>query len=483
MERAWDVYVKKYGFTPKNPITVELFTERQHYGARTIGLPELGAQGTCFGELITAMSPASAEANWELVLSHELAHVFHLQLSNGRVPRWFTEGLAEYETNIVHPYWKREYALEIFQSMQRGEMWKISELSAAFTRPNRENGVVIAYQQSSLVIAYLVDTYGFPKIVEALKMFGAGKKEEDVFPTITGKKLEQLDEEFKAYLHKRYSYYDKGFLFDKAAHQDLAAAQKHADAKPQDAAAQAELAAVLLATGKEESIAQAKKALALDPKNALAGYVLAEGLWASKDDAGARKQFEALLAQGTDGYDIRFALGQMAAKAGDLDEAGKQLAQAKKWDPDEGTPYTLLMQLYEAKDKREELLKEAEGYLDVEEHNHDAARLLIDRFSTDKRWVDIIRVAPRVIGITPMEPFVHQQYGIALADQKRPKEAIFELESALVGGVRRPANIRVIIAKQYLTLGDKSSAKTALQQALKDDPNNAEAAMLLKEAG
>src|SRR5262249_18751219 len=44
IRRAWDVYCKKYGFTPKTPVTLELFTERQHYSVRTIGLPELDAQ-------------------------------------------------------------------------------------------------------------------------------------------------------------------------------------------------------------------------------------------------------------------------------------------------------------------------------------------------------------------------------------------------------------------------------------------------------
>lgn len=483
MQRSWDAYVKKYGFTPKNPITVELFTERQHYGARTIGLPELGAQGTCFGELITAMSPASAEANWELVLAHELAHVFHLQLSNGRVPRWFTEGLSEYETNIVHPYWKREHALDIYQSMQRGELWKISELSAAFTRPNRPNGVVIAYQQSSLVIHYLVESYGFPKIVEALKLYAAGKHDDEVMPAITGKKLEVLDEEFKAFLRKRYPHYEKGFLFDPQAHQDLAAARKAVTEKPSDAAAHAKLAAVLLATGKKECVDAAKKALELDPKNALARYVLAQALDASKDADGAKREFEALLAQGVDGYDIRFALGRMAAAAGDVDLAAKHLGEAKKWDPDEGTPYVLMMQLYEARDRRDDLLKEAEAYLDVEEHNHDASRLLIDRFAGDKKWSELARVAPRVLGITPMEPFVHQQYGIALGALKRHKEAIFELESAIAAGYRRPAALRVLIARQHLALGDKAAARAAAQQALKEEPENAAAMAVLKDAG
>ncbi len=37
---------------------------------------------------------------------HELSHVYVLSMTNHRVPRWFTEGLAVYEeTAIGHPDW------------------------------------------------------------------------------------------------------------------------------------------------------------------------------------------------------------------------------------------------------------------------------------------------------------------------------------------------------------------------------------------
>lgn len=478
MQRAWDLYVKKYGFTPKNPITVELFTERQHYGARTIGLPELGAQGTCFGELITAMSPASAEASWEQVLWHELAHVFHIQLSNNRVPRWFTEGLAEYETNIERPYWRREHSREIYLSLQRGDLWKIGELSGAFTHPDRPNGVTIAYQQSSLVIHYLAGTFGFPKLVEALKLYGKGQHDDQVLPAVTGKTLEQLDAGFREYLRKQYPHYAQGFLLDPDADPEKVKAQ--ADAKPSDAAAQAAYAAVLLKKP-EAARDQAKKALALDGKNVVARYVLAQALLALEDVKGAKTEFEALLAGGTDGYGVRAALGRMAAMDGDVETAARHLNQAKKWDPDRVEPYAILLQLYEAKDRREDVLKETEAYLDVQEHDHDAARLLIDRYAADKKWAEVARVAPRVIGITPVESFVHQQYGIALAELKRPKEAVYELESALIAGVRKPAPLRALLAKQYLLAGDKAKAKEAAEQTLKEDPGNPDAEAVLKE--
>jgi len=481
MQQAWDLYVKKYGFTPNTPITVEFFTRRDHYGARTTGLPEIGAQGTCFGDLITAMSPSSAEASWELVIWHELGHVFHLKLSNNRAPRWFTEGLAEYETNVARPHWRREHSRDIFLSLRRGDLWKISELSAAFTRPGRPNGVVIAYQQSSLVIHYLAEKFGYPKLVEALKLYGKGQRDDQVLPAVTGKTMTELDDGFREFLKAKYPHYAQGFLFDPDAYDDVPGLKAAAEAKPADAAAQAAYAAALLAHDDAGAKPQAQKALAVDPKNGIARYVLARSLL-KEDPKAAKAEFETMLANGGDGYAVRLSLGRVAASEGDIEGAAAQLNAAKKWDPDAVEPYALLIQLYEAKQRREDMLRESEALLDLQEHDHELARLLIDRYSADKRWADVVRVGPRVIELSPMEPFVHQQYGIALAEMQRPKEAIYELESALAAGVRRPGPVRALLAKQHLVTGDKQRARAEAERALKDEPNNAIAKEVLEKA-
>ena len=114
MERAFADMVKRYGFTPKTPVTIELYADRNDYGIRTIGLPDIAALGVTFGQVITAMSPANGDINWGMVLWHELGHVFAIQLSNSRVPRWFTEGLSEYETLIARPDWRRENDADLY---------------------------------------------------------------------------------------------------------------------------------------------------------------------------------------------------------------------------------------------------------------------------------------------------------------------------------------------------------------------------------
>ena len=67
---------------------------------RTLGETGLGALGVSFGSVLVMDSPAARERgeyNWASTLWHELAHAFHLAMTDHRVPRWFSEGLAVHE--------------------------------------------------------------------------------------------------------------------------------------------------------------------------------------------------------------------------------------------------------------------------------------------------------------------------------------------------------------------------------------------------
>ena len=100
---AWGSMKVHYMFAPAVPVHVEIYASREHFSVRTSGLPNIGIQGVCFGHVVAAMSPESEPFNWGNVLWHELGHVFAIQLSKNHVPRWFTEGLSEYETMIRRP--------------------------------------------------------------------------------------------------------------------------------------------------------------------------------------------------------------------------------------------------------------------------------------------------------------------------------------------------------------------------------------------
>ena len=123
---------KRYQFTPKGPILIEMFPKHDHFAVRTAGLPGMiGALGACFGKVVTLDSPRArpGEFQWEGTLWHELAHVITLQLSNQRLPRWLSEGISEYEETVERPgRWGRAGDLMFANLMNRGEAIKLKEL-------------------------------------------------------------------------------------------------------------------------------------------------------------------------------------------------------------------------------------------------------------------------------------------------------------------------------------------------------------------
>ena len=80
-QQALATFAKKYQFTPKGPILIEMFPKHDDFAVRTVGLPGMiGALGACFGRVVTLDSPKArppGDFNWEPTLWHELAHVIH----------------------------------------------------------------------------------------------------------------------------------------------------------------------------------------------------------------------------------------------------------------------------------------------------------------------------------------------------------------------------------------------------------------------
>ena len=77
----------------------------------------VGALGACFGRVVTMDSPkalAPGSFQWEATLWHELAHVFTIQMSNSRIPRWLTEGISAFEEKRGRPEWARGHGVQAY---------------------------------------------------------------------------------------------------------------------------------------------------------------------------------------------------------------------------------------------------------------------------------------------------------------------------------------------------------------------------------
>jgi tetratricopeptide (TPR) repeat protein len=482
MERAFADMSTRYGFKPKMPVVMELFQNADDYSIRTVGLPNLGALGVCFGQVVTAMSPTVGDINWGMVLWHELAHVFAIQLSSSRVPRWFTEGLSEYETLIARPEWTRENDADLYAAIVDGTLPSVVELNYNFVKPDQQT-VIVAYYQSAVTIEYIARTYGFDAIVEGLKLFGKGQETPEVVAKITGRTIAEFDADFRAYLDRRLAPYGGTFHVPTSGYDDLVELEKAVDAAPKDAQRRAGLALGHFYEGDAmAATADADKALALDPKNTLARYIKAELALRMEDMASARTQYHSLIEDGVDSFDIRGRLALIAKTQGDKDEAIAQLCAAKKLDPERSYPYMELYELYKGMDRLDEALLELEHYVVLEQMNFAPVKQLVDDYATKKAWAKVRTFGEMAVYIDPSNPDLFLVLGKAYLETGDPAQAAFTYESALVAqpAIRRPALAHIGRARAYQALKQGKKAKDALAEALKTEPENAEALALKK---
>jgi cellulose synthase operon protein C len=476
MERAFADMAKRYGFTPKTPVVLELYPDKEAYAVRTVGLPDVSALGVCFGQVITAMSPMTGDINWGMVMWHELAHVFAIQLSNSRVPRWFTEGLSEYETLIARPEWRRENDADVYGALANKTLPSIGDLNSEFMQPDA-SAVVVAYFLSAVTVEWLAQTYGFPKIVEALKLYGKGKETPEVLRLITGKTVAQLDVDFRKYLELRLAAYAGTFKLPTRGFDDLTKLEIAADAAPKDAKARANVALGYYYGGDAEKAgAAATRTLQLDARNPIARYILAEIAVHTGDMAKAKQLYTGLMAEGNDSYDLRARMAQIAQEDGDTAEVEKQLCAAKKLDPERSHPYQALSQLYKKQGKRAEYLRELETYAFLEQMELAPLKELVLEYGKLSDWAKVRTYGEMATYINPQDLDILMALGRAYNELKDGARALYTFDTALVAspGPRRPALVHLGRAKAFIALGKPKEAKAALDLAAKTEPEHAE---------
>ena len=193
---------RKYGVELTRPTVVEIFPEQKDFAVRTFGMPgNPGYLGVCFGSVITANSPASQApnpANWEDVLWHEFCHVVTLTATKNRMPRWFSEGISVYEERQGDPAWGEQMNLAYRDMILKGELTPLGKLSSAFLTPKDSPHLLFAYFESSLVIEFIVQRFGFESLKKILADLGDGK---EINPAIVAHTipLSEMEQQFAAY--------------------------------------------------------------------------------------------------------------------------------------------------------------------------------------------------------------------------------------------------------------------------------------------
>lgn len=344
-KQAYEEYSQRYGFKPKGPIYVEIFDQHDSFAVRTVGLPGIvGALGACFGRVIAMDSPKAATQGstfaWQATLWHEIAHVFTLQLSDYKVPRWLTEGLSQYEEHRHSAPWGRELTMQYAREMALGQTFSFKQLSESFKHSDR---IAMAYFEASLVAEQLEQLGGTAALQTLLKSYATGANDTEAFTKAFGKTVPEIEASFRAFTDQRF-----GALRDalknpmpQVAEDDVAGLKARAAALPGNYIAQTTYGVAALAAQQPEEAKKAfERAAALAPP---AGgedgpfAKLAEIAQQAGDKATARQNLRHLLDYQHDNVTAARTLASLAADGGalpDLDFALTRVADLDPFDAD-----------------------------------------------------------------------------------------------------------------------------------------------------
>ena len=444
--RAWSTMKNRYGYAPTTPIAVELYDSRQHFSVRTSGLPNIGIQGVCFGRVLAAMSPESEPFNWGNVIWHELGHIFAIQMSKNHVPRWFTEGLSEYETIVVRPEWGRELDPELYLALAGNKLPAVIDMNQAFTHAGSGLDVSVAYYASSQLIVYITEKFGMKSIGKALTYWGEGVTTSGVIVKAFGVTPPELDSGFRAWLKLRLARYETQYVFSPKA-TSLAEGEKSVATNPKSADAFAELALAHMAKrDRKKAQENLDKALALDPNHKNAHFLYSKLSRALEDPAGEKAHLTAIEKAGGDGYMLQMSLAMIAKREKNKPAMKAAVERAHRFDPSQVEALMAILAIANDEKREDDAIAALRKLVLLEQHNVGLCKQLLALLVKRQAWQEAAKVAEAALYIALDDSKLHEVYALVLSKLGDSARAEFERESAKIAesakGGEEPAGVQ-----------------------------------------
>ncbi len=429
LSEAYAVMKERYGYEPRAPLSIELYGTRDQFAVRTSGLPRTPIHGVCFGRKLATMSPQASPGNLGMTLWHELGHVFHIGLSKSRVPRWLTEGLAEWETEHLERGWSRELDRELYRAYRARRLPHLGSMSRAFTHAKRMQDVATAYYASGRIAQWLVESRGEETVAELLAAFGEKRLPSDVLPAVLGASLEKLDESFRSWLEEELSRY-RGQFVSRETRLSVREARARWQKKQSPPKRKTQLAQALLKSGeKNQAVELLMEAKDADPQ---AAYTLAELRLSEEKFGRARALLEEMVKEGHDGYEPRLLLGKALVKEKEFESALEHLEKATEFDPSSEEPWALLAAVQHVLERPEPELRAVRQWAARAEHDGPVHRRLLELLLSQNALEEARAVVERAIWSDLGNPETHRLAARVFNQNNDLKQAEFEWESALL---------------------------------------------------
>lgn len=200
-ERFYKPVADKYSFKARSKIPVIIYPSKKELNASFGWTANESAMGVYWAGAIRVLSPAAwvvesdpGKIRETFVASGPMAHEFtHLVVdyaTRGNCPRWFTEGLAQYE----------EYRLTGFRftsnSPDTGEFYPLVKMDREFDALPDQS---LAYRESLSAVEYIVAVYGEEALHQMIKGLNAGQSISKVMEETLGAGIVEFEQNWRTW--------------------------------------------------------------------------------------------------------------------------------------------------------------------------------------------------------------------------------------------------------------------------------------------
>lgn len=443
LEESWDRLVEKYQFEPDVPVVIQVFERSEDFAVRSVGLPDIGPLvGICFGKVVTLISPDTLSANWQEIVWHELVHVFTLQMTENKMPRWLSEGISTWEERQARPEWGRRLGLELVRAVQQDRLLPVSDLNKGFTGANSNADLSFAYFQSYLVVEYIAEQYGFEKLRELILEYAEVRPESDMFASVFDIDMQTFDAGFRAWILQRV--------------EDINV-YVHVEDGPDEGA------------GHGHGVRENNSA------------VLAE----LYNNESLKQHMEGRVQREPRDFQAHLQLGIVLFREQNYEQAIVHLQTAKAILPDYTgypSPSLVLSQIYEAQGDTPAMMQELAVMLENQQHDFESALKLANAAMDAGDLDQADYYMDRALSVNPYRPEIHQSSALLAQRQGDTGRAVQEFEVLVTLDQRDPVDTQTNLAGAYLDNNQAAEARRTVLRALETAPGYERAQEILLRA-
>ena len=228
MESIYADVAAAFRHEPADKTIVEVFPDKNAFSVRLAGQTGVETYGANIGRVVTAVAPRPGvklgNYAWARILRHEFTHRINASATEGRVPRWLTEGLAVWQEGVPYRF---EWILPVmYDAAVDDGFFPLASLDTAYYNLKKPTDGELAYMQGFWVVLFLRDDYGPDSVLDLLDAFTAGKTTPDAFAAATGDDIDAVQAKFDAWAKQHV----EGWGYDAATTAEYEAARSSGEA-------------------------------------------------------------------------------------------------------------------------------------------------------------------------------------------------------------------------------------------------------------